>query len=602
MQAGETTAPRQEETIGAITPKTAPPIALKMLVTEFDQALVAAEAAWQQGQAQGAIEQARRAIRLIPDRPEPYRWLGNGLQGQGQWAAADRAYGWALHYRPDWAEVWANRGTIALQQQDWATATEHYQQAIQANPELPDLHLYLAQSLCQQCRWPEAAAAIEQALQRNPDRALAHLLQSWIALDHEAGDDPELAYAAVQRSLALDPHYPGAWFQLGRVCFYRQEFREAIAAHQRGLTLAPPDPGVQARALGAIGNCHFELAELAAAADCYEAALRHQPDEADVHWGRANLWLHQGDYERGFAEFEWRWPNVLPRRPFQQPAWNGEPIAGQTILVYAQCGLGDILHLARYLPLLAARGARVVVESPQPTARILAALPGVAQVVVQGAALPAFDWQISFLSLPKVFTPSLAAIPRSIPYLSAQATDWRPEQDFTFRCDRLHVGIAWASGYQANRDGRRDYHNRSIPLAQFVEHLNCPEVQLHSLQVGHDAGAIAQFPQVQAWHDRLRDFADTAALVAQMDLVICVDTSVTHLAGGLGLPTWILLPQMPNWRWMLDRTDCPWYPTARLFRQLQPRDWAGVWQQVRPALAQAIDQWRSGLAPFGPRS
>lgn len=203
MQTGETTALEQEETIAAITPKPAPPIALEMLATAFDQALAAAEAAWRQGQAQGAIEQARRAIRLAPDRPEPYRWLGNGLQGQGQWAAADRAYGWALHYRPDWAEVWANRGAIALQQQNWATATTHYQQAIQANPELPDLHLYLAQSLCQQCRWPEAAAAIEQALQRNPDRALAHLLQSWIALDREAGDDPELAYAAVQRSLAL---------------------------------------------------------------------------------------------------------------------------------------------------------------------------------------------------------------------------------------------------------------------------------------------------------------------------------------------------------------------------------------------------------------
>ena len=564
----------------------------------FNQALRAAETAWHQGQPTETIAQARAAILLEPQRPEPYRWLGNGLQGANRLAAADRAYGWALDRHPTWAEVWANRAAISLKQQDWPTAADRYRQAIALKPELPDLYLNLTQSLCQQCRWEAAAEAIAQALEQSPDQALAHLLQSWIALDRDDDDDPDLAYRAVRRSLELDPHYPGAWFQLGRVCFYREEFRQAIAAHRRGLTLAPPDPGVRARALGSIGNCHFELAELAAAEACYEEALGYQPDEADVHWGRANLWLHQGDYGRGFAEFEWRWPNVLPRRPFRQPAWNGEPIAGQTILVYAQCGLGDILHLARYLPMLADRGARVLVESPPATARILAVMPGVDRVLRSGEPLPEFDWQISFLSLPKVFTPDLAAIPRQIPYLSARATDWQPEQDFAFDRDRLHVGIAWASGYQANRDGRRDYRNRSIPLAEFVDHLSLPGVQLHGLQVGHDADAIRQFPQVQAWDDRLRDFADTAALTAQLDLVICVDTSVTHLAGALGKPTWILLPHMPNWRWMLDRPDCPWYPTARLFRQTQPKDWPSVWRQVRPALAEAIARWQSGDAPF----
>lgn len=550
-------------------------------------AIAAAEQAWRSGQVAEAIAQARVAVKQAPQRPEPYRWLGNGLQSLERWAAADRAYQRAIAQRPDWAEVWANRAAVAYKQGDWVQAAEHYHQAIALDATLPEVHVLLAQCLCQQGRWPEAARAVAAALERSPDNAMAHLLQSWIALDRE-DYDLALAEQAARRSLDLDPNYPGAWFQWGRVCFYREAFREAIAAHRQGLALAPADAGVMARALGAIGNCHFELAELDAAAACYEEALSYQPDEPDTHWGRANLLLHRGDYAQGFAEFEWRWPRVLPRRPFVQPAWNGEPIAGQTILVYAQCGLGDILHLARYLPLLAERGARVVVESPQATARLLAAMPGVARVVLQGEALPLFDWQISFLSLPKVFTPSLAAIPRQIPYLSSRATDWQPEADRPFDRTKLQVGLAWASGRQTSRDGNRDYRNRSIPLADLLTAVDLPGVQLHGLQVGEDGAAIESFPQVWDWRDRLRDFADTAALVDRLDLVICVDTSVTHVAGGLGKPTWVLLPHMPNWRWMLDRADCPWYPTMRLFRQLQPKDWSAVLPAVRSALQRVL--------------
>jgi hypothetical protein len=315
-------------------------------------------------------------------------------------------------------------------------------------------------------------------------------------------------------------------------------------------------------------------------------ALQHQPGNAEAHWNRGLLHLQQGRYAEGWPGYEWRWQVAhlsvsRQRRPFSQPLWLGrEDLAGKTILLHAEQGLGDTLQFCRYADMVAARGARVILEVPPALLELMRTLAGPAEVLARGAALPPFDVHCPLMSLPLAFGTTLATVPAPASYLRADAAKAAAWDGLLGPGDRLRVGVAWR-GSQAHKDDDR----RSIDFAVFAGALS-PACEFVSLQDRHrpeDAALLAASP-VRDYGSRLADFSDTAALCAAVDLVITVDTSIAHLAGALGKPVWILLAANADWRWLLGRTDSPWYPSARLIRQQPGESWAAVLADVRAGL------------------
>ena len=315
----------------------------------------------------------------------------------------------------------------------------------------------------------------------------------------------------------------------------------------------------------------------------FDVAQAKGYDSPELNWDRALALLLQGDLARGFTQYEWRWqiPDAKPRG-IATPVWNGEDLTGKTLLVHAEQGFGDTIQFARYLPMIAPRAARVVFECQAPLLRLFqsSALGDTVRVVARddNGSVPDHDVQSALLSLPRLAGTDADTVPATTPYLS-------PPDDAGFPALResgVHVGIAWA-GKPTHRNDR----NRSMPLTNLAPLFDVPGATFHSLQFDGPAQAI----QVQGFTALVRDhrgsigdFADSAALVAGLDLVIGVDTALVHLAGALGRPVWTLLPLVPDWRWQTGRKDSPWYPSMRLFRQTGPGRWKDVIERVRSAL------------------
>jgi tetratricopeptide (TPR) repeat protein len=361
----------------------------------------------------------------------------------------------------------------------------------------------------------------------------------------------------------------------------------AIADYDRVLARNPrfaPALNLKGVALAAV-NRHEE------AIATYSQAVASQPSFAPAYFNRSFSYLALGDYERGWRDFEWRWTGSdtqIAKRDFGRPHWQGEALAGRTLLVHAEQGFGDALQFCRYVPLAAARGGRVILETQPALAGLFAGLEGVERVVPMGDALPAFDLQIPLLSLPLTFGTRVETIPSLVPYLHA------PKEHVDACAARLgaktrpRVGIAWAGNMRQQND-----RNRSMPLAA-LRALRAGPWELLSLQKEtrlRDAEALAANPPIRRFDDELRDFRDTAALIHHMDAVVSVDTSVAHLAGAMGKPLFVMLTHAADWRWHLDPTRSPWYPTATLIRQAAP----GEWEAVAEAAARQLHA-RLGLA------
>ncbi len=381
-----------------------------------------------------------------------------------------------------------------------------------------------------------------------------------VALSNLGARDEALAYA--RRAVELRPEWATAHHNLGMVLGRRGETDAALAA--------------------------------------YEQVLRIEPEYAEAHRNRALAWLTRGDFARGWPEYEWRWRcRGLERGPFRftQPCWQGEDLKGRTILLHAEQGLGDTLQFIRYASLVKRRGGRVVLVCPPPLVRLLAGCSSIDHVLAAGSGasqgLPAFDVHAPLMSLPLIFGTTLDDVPAEVPYLSATPASlerWRSALD---EVTGFRVGIAW----QGNRRHRND-RLRSFPMAALAPLARVASARLISLQrgagteqVGTGDGAFTVLDLdsasgLQTADDR--DFLETAAIVSQLDLVVTADTALAHLAGALGVPVWVALPDVADWRWLTDRGDSPWYPTMRLFRQDRPGDWAGVFDRMAEALETAI--------------
>jgi len=423
----------------------------------------------------------------------------------------------------------------------------------------------------------EAEVICRRILDRHPHQGDALDLRGVIS--HRKGDsDAALNYMCKAISAnSLDATYRS---DKGVVHQDRGELAHAEACFRDALRL-DPDYAEAHNNLGTILQAHGQPQEALAH---YQQALRLRPDYAEANLNQAQALLLIGDFLPGWQGYEWRWKHLrLSPHPFSQPRWDGAPLAGGTILLYAEQGLGDTLQFIRYTALVKKRVGTVIVQCQPALIRLLATCPGIDEVIPEEAFPPRFDVHAPLLSLPGIFRTTLDSIPADVPYLQPpQGNSLSANTALDAPSGVLRVGIVWA--------GRPTHENdpdRSCPVSCFTLLGRLRNVALFSLQKGpraEELGAPGIEMSVVDLKDFLGDFADTAAVVARLDLVISVDTAVAHLAGALGKPVWLLLPFAPDWRWLLEREDSPWYPTMRLFRQARPGDWPGVFERVCAAL------------------
>lgn len=413
------------------------------------------------------------------------------------------------------------------------------------------------------------------------DEAEAHFRRGDVLRDLRRWEEALDSYgrAAARRPLDAD-----AVCNVGNVLRELGRWPEALAAYDRAITIRPDNAMVHANR----GVVLKELQRFDEAVASLDRAVELQPDYASAHFNRGIVSLLLGRLESGWADYEWRWEDAKgavyrERRPFRQPRWRGQAVAGKTVLLYGEQGYGDVLQFCRYTRLLAERGAEVNLEARAPLVSLLADLEGVSRLVTLGGTLPSFDYHCPLMSLPLAFGTRLGTIPQSTPYLRSDAGKVEFWQALLGPKRGPRVGLAW-SGNPAHISDR----SRSIELSRLLRGL--PKgYQYISLQKDvreTDRPALVSAELVDASKE-LHDFSDTAALCDCLDVVISVDTSVAHLSAALGRPTWVLLSALPDWRWMLGRTDSPWYGSVTLYRQDEPDAWEGVLMRVAADLGRA---------------
>ena len=448
------------------------------------------------------------------------------------------------------------------------------------DPSDADLHFQLGNIFFQQGKPDQAAESYRQALELNPAHADALANLGCALRDLGRLEEAVLTLCA---ALELKPRGGEIYSNLGNALKDMGRLTEAEAACRAAVALMPSSPVAKFN-LGCVLQDQRKFAE---AGDFYRAAIAIEPDYVRAHWNLGLALLAQGRFREGWAEHEWRartQRSWSPALRFEQTAWQGETLAGKILLIHREQGLGDNIQFARYASLAAARGARVIMLTYPPLVRLFRTLPGVSEVVADGDPLPAFDLQAPILSLPHLFGTELATVPAEIPYLRADPVGVAAWRDRLAPLPGRKVGLVWAGGVRPNDpDWARLDGRRSLALALFTEIAELKGISLVSLQKGGPAVQVEGFP-IADFMDEIEDFADTAALIEALDLVITVDTAVAHLAGSLGKPVWILSRYDGCWRWLEDRDDTPWYPTARLYRQKQPHDWPEVLARVREDL------------------
>lgn len=428
----------------------------------------------------------------------------------------------------------------------------------------------------------EALGCYARALSLSPDDPDILLPMGAVLHDLDRHDE---ALAAYRRIMERAPASAALYHNRGNTLLALDRFEEAIDSYARALALMPEDT----EALVTMGTAFEQLGDYAAAMKCYDEAIKRGPDCAEAHWNRALALLRLGEYLRGWEEFGWRWQKkgyTTRWRDLPAPLWDGRGLAGRSILIHAEQAFGDTIQFARYLPMVAERGGRVILECPAALSPLLESVEGVYRVIPTGTPLPGFDCHVPLMSLPLLFGTILETIPARVPYLSVPEGRLSRWQAFLGEGTGTRIGLVWA--------GRRkpDPH-RSCRLRELSPLAAIEGITFYSLQIGEGAEQVtAPSPGMELVDltGRIADFADTAALIAQLDLVISIDTAVAHLAGAMGKPTFLLLPFAPDWRWMLERSDSPWYPTMRLFRQGQ----AGIWKGVVDEVRQALEGWQAG--------
>jgi tetratricopeptide (TPR) repeat protein len=525
------------------------------------------------------IARCRQSLAIRPDDPVVHVTLGRALWTAGAHEEAVGHFARAVELDPGCVDTRSGYGIALGWSGRFAEAVVQFRAAVALRPEDADLHYHLGNALLGSGEPMEAEACYRDALARRPDHAAA--LNNLGNAMRSQGRYAE-AIAFYRRALALRPEYFGTRNNIGSALLALNRPAEAIPYFQAALA-ARPD---YAEAANNLGGAQLALGRPAEAVAWFRRAVELDPDQVQAQLGEALALLTMGNFRRGWAAYEarWRMPQFRADVPeFADPHWDGAAeVSGRTMLLYAEQGLGDTIQFVRYAKPLRARGARVVLSVQPSLVRLFAGLGDA--VIAQTNAVPQHDLHCPLMSLPLAFGTELATIPAEIPYLQADAAlvaEWAGRLGVH---RRRRIGIAWSGSAEHQEDALR-----SISLAPFLAALEDANCELHILQTeisSWDRAVLGRMAGIGVHRDRLTDFAETAALIACLDLVISVDTSVAHLAGAMGVPVWLLVQSSADFRWLRDRADSPWYPTMRIFRQRMLLEWAPVLAEVRAALTQ----------------
>ncbi len=594
-----------------------------------------------------ACELLRKALILKPDHAMAYNNLGTALQELGQLERAEECYHRACLLKPDDPKSHSNIAGIYREQGKYDQAIRSYRQAIRNSPDCAELHCNLGALFQKMGRIGDAIGCYCSALDLKPDYALAHsnlgmalqesgrlneavksclkarqlmpeneVLQNNLGTVLKGLGRYDEAVECYRKAIALKPDYAEAHNNLGTVFLEEKKLQEAVVCYHMAIQCKPD----YAMAHSNLGTVWRELGKLERAIESCNRAIQVNPNYAEAHnnlgtslqeAGRVNEALASfrqattlkpdyalahinsslallllGNFRDGWEEYEWRFQiRKHTTKTLNKPLWEGLSLRGKSILIHVEQGFGDTIQFVRYLSMVKERGGRIILECQKELIRLLSGCSGIDEFVAYvptGKHSVPFDVHISLLSLPRIFDTTLETVPADIPYIkvdSALCLKWgmRFRKNSNFK-----IGIAW-SGNPKNANDR----NRSCSLTDFATLGDIPNTTFYSLQKGTVAAGASHPPVGMNFvnlEQELRDFVDTAAVIANLDLVISIDTVVVHLAGAMGKPVWNLLPFAPAWRWLLDRERSPWYPTMRLFRQTQPHDWRGVFRQVKDRL------------------
>lgn len=549
----------------------------------------------QKGETAEALDLFEQSIKLAPNLAEAHYNRGEVLRKLQRIHEAFLSYDEAVRLRPEYALAYLARGTALSQLGRRPEALGSFERAIQLKPDHAEAHFCRAAALFDLNQPNDAIAAYDRAIELKPDYAEALNNRAVALLELDRLSE---ALESCNRAIQLKPAYPEAYCNQGTVLRRLQRLDEALASFECAIDLKPD----LSEAYSGRGNILLDLDRLNDAWANYDRAIQLKPDYAEALANKATLCLLFGDMSEGWRLFESRWKVAPARvRDFQQPLWLGEePIAGKTILIYPEQGLGDMIQFSRYIPLLERLGATVVFEVPRPLASLMTTLQCKCTIVEAGRPLPHFDLQCPLMSLPLAFRTTLETIPEKVPYLycdEEKSNYWKRKLG---QGKRLRVGLVWSTGHDERKKNIAEQKRRDIPLSQ-LEALNIEGVDFYSLQIGDAAVSQLQSLQSAGWNGpkiadhtaEIRDFSDTAALIDNLDLVISVCTSVAHLAGALGKRTWVLLQRRADWRWLREGSSSPWYRTATLFRQASLNDWTHVVAEVRQRLVELAGAHRS---------
>jgi len=540
------------------------------------------------GQLDGAAKAFRRVVAIEPHNVDAHFNLGNVLYSQDRIDQAVDAYRIAATLAPERQEAHTNMGSALLRQGNGMAAIESLRRALAIAPSSVLAHYNLATALQALGRADEAVAAYDAALALEPEH-IESLFNLGTLLETEG--DLKMALKCYEKVTALNPGHAAAYCNLGRTYQALHQLDDALACYREALHA---DANFTVARINMSDVLISQTIYTEAIASC-DAILATQPTHADAHFNKALALLAMGDYRAGWQEYEYRWncTGADTKPAFPPSEWDGQQsLAGKTILLYTEQGLGDTLQFIRYASLVAERGATVHVLAPKALQTLVAGCAGVAAVFTPGQLLAPFDTHCALMSLPLLLGTALPTIPTQVPYLGSSAEKNRLWQDRLGRKTALRaglrVGLAWAGNPRKHqRAAQATDRMRSLRFDQIAPLLDVAGIEFFSLQLGDEA--VAQLngdPRVIDLTSDLHDFEDTAALMANLDLVISVDTSVVHLAGAIGKPVWVLNRYNTCWRWLTERSDSPWYPTARLFRQPSFGDWPSVIAEAKQALAE----------------
>ncbi len=537
-------------------------------------------------QTDNAVRCFNEALRLKSDYVEAYNNLGNALKKMGENERAADQYMKAIYLTPDYVPAINNFANLLKDQGRLDEAIIYYRKAVTLKPDLAEAYFNLGNAFKESDKVDDAIEQYYKALSINPDFADVHNNLGNLLKKKKRYDEAVKHY---NKAITLNPGLAEAYTNLGDAYKEQGEYDVAVELCQKALLVKSDFDWAYVN----IGNIFLDQGNFSGAIKQYRKAIDLRPDFPDAHFNKGLVLLMRGELEEGWKEYEWRFQSkeILQQIGYMDmeiPVWDGSPLEGRTILIKSEQGIGDQIQFARYIPLVKEHGGRVIFECHKELMRLFDAYDGIDRLLERPYSSDygeTPDVSIQLLSLPRIFGTTLHTIFADVPYMKVDSETiniWKSR----IKSGLFKVGLVWAG----NPDHRND-RNRSCRLSDFAPLVDVPGVVLFSLQKGGISMSENNLPtdmHVADIGSHVDDFYDTAAVIENLDLVISVDTSVAHLAGALGKTVWTLLPFIPDWRWMLNREDSPWYPTMRLFRQPEPGDWESVFKRVAGELKEYL--------------